>query len=330
MIKENVWTSLENESFERTGLLRRRLLASSIHEVFAVIELPSRERQLVLMVPNNQVSGLKLEQTEVVRLEVVAASGTSDCELRFKLLDQDAIGVFAAFCGDLLAELSSVDKKQDGFQTVYSRYLLWRRLLGPASRKGLSRPQQQGLVGELLMLRELLEGGNPIEVVGAWFGPLSGTTDFVFSGNGIEVKTVASHAPEIVRISSETQLSLVGLESLTLCVYVLMVRENGSGATLTEVVREVRSMLSGLSAAEFEKRLIAVGFHDAHSENYSTINYSVVQRRAFSIVEGFPSIRRESLQSGIGNVSYDLALDACSSFAIPGVNSFVEILGDFK
>jgi hypothetical protein len=330
MLSENVWSELEQGESNRDGELRRRLLTSSNHEVFAVVVFPSRERQLVLQIVDEQALGLRLEQSQIVRLELVQVLGLKIHELRFRLLASDATSVFTAFCSDLIEQLSRVDNRADGLGVLYSRYLLWRRLLVPAADQGLTRPQQQGLYGELLMLKELMSGNNHMAVVDAWFGPLSGTTDFVSSGCGLEVKTVASHAPEIVRISSETQLSLVGLQSLKLCVYILVVRDNGAGNSLPELVDEIRSQTNRVAISELEMKLISAGYHDIHREIYSRVSYSLVERRSFSVVDGFPSIRSETLQRGIGNVSYDLSLDACAPFAETKVDSFTDALGEIR
>lgn len=328
MIEESLWDELERGADERAGELRRRLLPSSRHEVFAVLLLPSRERQLALKVSVDHVRDLALEQSHVVKLEFVNSDSGGSKELRFRLLTGDAEGVFTAFCGDLVSQLLTVRAADAGFDVIYSRYLLWRRLLGPAAREGLSRPQQQGLFGELMMLKELLEKNRHLEVISAWQGPFSSTTDFIHSSHGLEVKTVASHAPGVVRISSESQLSLVGLATLRLCIYSLVVRQNGSGDSLPELISNIRAVLAGVSRTEFERRLIASGYHDVHRELYVGTKYSVIGRESFVVSERFPSLRREELPDGVGNVSYDLSLDACESFREKINESFSDILGD--
>lgn len=309
-----LWTSLESENLNIDGVVRRRVLADSPHDVFIAVVLPGRHRQLIFHSPSGDLLSWRLDETQVVKPEIAQVEGSAEYELRFVLTDPEAAGVFTAFCNDLVDQLTEVRRREDGARNVYERYKLWRRLLGTASRVGLNRLQQQGLFGELELLREVIPHSGQEAGVNAWHGPMADTTDFIFGRFGLEVKTASSKAPEIVRISSEKQLSTVGLSALFLCVYVLVVREEGTGMSLPDAVHALRASITGYARVEFEKRLIEAGYTDAHRTMYESTKYTVLERKTFSVDEGFPSIVQEKLPSGIGNVSYSLSLDACSSF----------------
>lgn len=309
-----LWTSLESENHYVDGVVRRRVLADSPHDVFIAVVLPGRHRQLIFVSSSTELLSWRLDESQVVKPEVVQVAGSTEYELRFVLTDPDAAGVFTAFCNDLLVQLSELKNRDAGARIVYERFRLWRRLLGNASKLGLNRLQQQGLFGELELLREVIPHAGCGIGVDAWHGPMGDTTDFVLGGIGIEVKTASSKAPEIVRISSEKQLSIVGLSSIFLCVYVLVAREEGTGKSLPDAVQDLRNAITGFARVEFENRLIQAGYSDEHCAMYESTKYSVLERKMFAVNEGFPSIVQEELPSGVGNVSYSLSLDACTSF----------------
>jgi hypothetical protein len=311
-----LWASLESESNNVEGVLRRRILADTPHDTFVAVVLPGRQRQLIFRTPSAELAAWRLDETQIVKPEVIRLENSAEHELRFVLTEPEAGGVFTAFCNDLIDQLRVVQDREDGVKAVYQRYKLWRRLLGTANRDGLDRLQQQGLFGELQLLIDATSNVSHDKAVNAWNGPMADTTDFVFGGYGIEVKTASSKAPEIVKISSEKQLSSIGLTQLLLCVYVLVVREEGIGMSLPNAVESLRSIFSGYARFEFERRLIEAGYTDAHSSKYEQTKYTVLERKLYSVESGFPSIVQELLPSGVGNVSYSLSLDACAAFRI--------------
>jgi hypothetical protein len=325
-IDSALWASLESENRDVEGVTRRRILADTPHDTFVAVLLPGRQRQLIIRTPSSDVRAWRLDVTQIVKPEVVRVENSDEYELRFVLTDPGDGGVFTSFCNDLIDQLREVKDRKDGVMVVYQRYKLWRRLLGSAGREGLNRLQQQGLFGELQLLIDATSHLSQVDAVNAWNGPMADTTDFVLGSYGIEVKTASSKAPEIVRISSEKQLSSIGLSHLFLCVYVLVVRDDGTGASLPTTVENLRSKFSGYARVEFERRLLEAGYTDAHAEKYKKTKYTVVERKLYQVEAGFPSLVQEQLPSGVGNVSYSLSLDACSDFRL---SNDVEIFSRF-
>jgi hypothetical protein len=237
---------------------------------------------------------------------------------RFEILETDPRfhPVFSALCADLLDSLvSTSDAPVSPTNLWVARINRWRNCFALAP-EGLSKAAQTGMFGELYVLRLLLEYGIPSDkAVAGWRGPYQAHQDFQIDGWAIEVKTSRQAQPADIRISSELQLDCPG--PLALVHVAVDVRHDGPGQSLVGVIGELRERLHSNEMAfpAFEEALIEGGYLDVHAARY-TDKFSVRFMDTFVVREGFPRIVEADLPSGIGNVSYDLALAACVSHGV--------------
>lgn len=318
MIDENLWCNLEENIPRDSGRVIRRVLVEKPHEVFIALTFPDLNRELVIRCPRVEAFKIPDLDSRIVHIEYLKVQDAEEFEIRIVLVSNDAKEVFTSLCNDLVSQLLSTDSRIEGCQKILERFRLWKHLLSPDGLSGLSRMEQQGLVGELTFLLDLLKIRADDEVVSAWVGPGGDSTDFVYQSWGIEVKTSSRLSPAMIRISSERQLSSIGLSSLYLVTYLMRSREDGSGVSLADLVEEIRRILPPEARDHFEGKLLEAKYLDIHKTQYQRRAYEVVQERLFAVSPGFPALVQEELPPGIGRVSYDLALDACTDFERTG------------
>ena len=230
--------------------------------------------------------------------------------------------VIESICNDLL----NLNEYKYMLYKLQRNLERWKSFFSNHGREGLSLEAQQGLFGELLILRELLENdlGN-FSVLDNWIGPEKDPNDFRKFGVALEIKTITSKKHYKVYINNEQQLDDSGLNNLFLLAVIL--RKIDSGETLKELIDSVRKVLINdqYYLRIFEEKLFLVGYLDNQSHLY-TIGYVFQELLSFEVKEGFPRILSGELHNGVGDLKYSIFLAACDKYKV----GFKEILNRFK
>ena len=118
-----------------------------------------------------------------------------------------------------------------------------------------------------------------------------------------------------VYIAGERQLDERGFPALYLCV-LLLEKVRTAGISLPElVVPLLREQLKEERArGTFEEKLLSFGCLDVHFARYDQ-RYLFHRIRAFAVTTGFPRMQ-PPLPDGVGDLTYSIALSACSSFEV--------------
>jgi hypothetical protein len=154
--------------------------------------------------------------------------------------------------GDLNPEfdelINDVLENLDGSSTPAATTLRtinrWRRLFGAKATRGLSVQARRGLFAELMLLRTLLTC-QPTVDVSAWTGPLRQPHDFELPRRCIEVKAVGRRN-DAVTIHGLDQLA--SHDGRPLDLVVMTVVDDPAGATLAEIIDEIKTMTPNLPA----------------------------------------------------------------------------------
>lgn len=185
----------------------------------------------------------------------------------------------------------------------------WQVFMG-RSKIGLSRSEEIGLLGELLVLRELLDSSLSFdETLQAWKGPLHGLHDFEFSDGAIEVKSsVSNDYGVVVDVFDASQFdpSVVG----SLYLVAIQLAHDKGGISLPKLITQIKQILSssGSALSHFEHKLAYTGYRDEDSDKYE-LAVNIVDIKRIFVDEDFPSIRRAKIPNGIFNVRYSIDLD---------------------
>jgi hypothetical protein len=223
--------------------------------------------------------------------------------------------VFTAVAENLLTELSRSIDERDAVTRLVQRLHHWQTFMKNRGLEGMSRNEQLGLYGELIVLREfvLANTSAPIAIT-AWKGYERAAHDFQLTNGSLEVKTTGSDSPHSFHVSNLTQLDSSQDNPLYLS-YVETEVSSGGDQSLPELVESIRINLDPGSAIKFDEGLIEAGYIDIHTEKYQENKYSLRRIRFFEISEDFPKIRHSVIPDGVENVRYEVALATCSKFS---------------
>lgn len=240
--------------------------------------------------------------------------------LVFRLLDSAHRDIFYRLCQDIMEGASTADAEQEACEIAIQRTWRWHHLLRGGGDGRLSNEEQKGLIGELLVLEKyLLTNLSTRDSLHAWQGPLGATKDFEVGRTCIEAKARKGSAVPYVRINSEFQLDIDGIDHLFLFVVDLdrATEDMENGESLTTTARRIRAIIEehGDSLEIYEERLQAAGFQWFH--DYSTDLWVEGRKRLHEVTASFPAIRAADIQSGIANVTYAIGLLECEDFLVP-------------
>lgn len=197
-----------------------------------------------------------------------------------------------------------------------------------ASRSRLTEEKMLGLLGELLLLRHVIESVGEKAAIESWLGPHAEEHDFGFPDFDAEVKTTKSEQ-RVHMIGSETQLEASpGTPLYLISVQVTRAGTAAHGFTLPSLIVDVRQRLNN-ARRTFDAALEGLGWRDADADLYQVRYQLRSTPRAYLIDDRFPAITSARLDSVVpqrtlvSGVSYRVNVTELDHAAIS------EPLGDF-
>lgn len=231
------------------------------------------------------------------------------------LKERSQVEIFETLCRDVVEAGEASADRDEALTRALQRTRRWYHLLRGGKTNGLSVEEQQGLVGELAFLRELVSAFGPDTAIEAWTGPTGSAKDFELIGSCVELKTRRVAAKPFVTISSEDQLSDV--EGSYLCLRVVNVASAilPEGQSLHDHVRITAEMFEQEGAAyeAWEETLYSTGYDPEN--DYDDRRWLLGDATDYNVRDGFPRISTP-LTPGLENVRYAIALDACEPFKL--------------
>ena len=221
-----------------------------------------------------------------------------------------SLELFGAMVADVvnaMAHESGADE-QRLLRIFLGRIRAWQEFM----RKGaqaLSPEAEIGLIGELTLLRAIIEAGAPqAQAIESWVGPLDGVQDFEIGAGAMEVKATLSAAGFPAKIGSLEQLDDSTRQPLF--VAAARMRQTDSGLSLPEFVEAMRMAIKGDAEAErlLSERLLAAGYFDAHADRYPR-RFALAGIRVVEVGEGFPRLTSGTAPAGIMRAMYEIDLD---------------------
>lgn len=221
-----------------------------------------------------------------------------------------ALDIFASMADDILGLLDRFGDLPAAvlMEKFIQRVVAWQLFMASPGGRSLSLDAQTGLFGELMFLSQLLDRGMQASyAVSAWDGPLHGAQDFSFGEVSIEVKSSAAKEGFIAKINSLEQLD--DSDGNPLFLIALRLEEQPGSLRLPELIANLRHrFLLAHSLNSFDGRLRAVGYDDAHADEYNR-SLALTEMRAFRIEPGFPRLFSGNIPSGVRRGSYEIEID---------------------
>lgn len=302
------WKSLKQENFIQPGYYERRIFSDSDHSLFAGISRPSNLFQLDLAVSMKNAARIADEETKGFRLSRAQSPSENKIRLRLELTDISYGDLFLVVSSDILMQILKLKGEQKAVEAFRHRLDHWIRFMKVSGPDGLSRMQQIGLFGELLVLKTLFKiSDQPESILISWQGPKGGNQDFVHKDCAIEVKTTEVNEPTRVNISNELQLDNYGFTHLILC-HISVDERIGSGTSLPNLVDEISGMLDSHLIALFMDYLMEAGYHDIQRHLYADSGFIERSRNYYEITDNFPRVTPKDLRVGVSKVRYQIDL----------------------
>lgn len=236
--------------------------------------------------------------------------------LAIRRMQSGSPDLFSRMAADLLDVLGRLEGASEPLlvKTLMQRVRAWQDFMSRSSMEKLSNEEEIGLVGELQLLRELLQSGaEPALVVNAWQGPLDGIHDFLSSTSAIEVKATLASGGFKVRISSLEQLDSLVFENIHLFAVRLVLDEKGM--TLPEYISSVYDLVGPSDIPDLESRILAAGFRFGTEDLY-TRKFSVEERLMFGVGPDFPRLSRANVPVQVIEANYVLDIDQMRNTAV--------------
>ncbi len=209
------------------------------------------------------------------------------------------VDIFLRLCNDLITCTRKVKGNRDALEVLYARLKRWKAFLSGKPRKLLTAQEVQGLFAELCFIDKYIDNNciDPATLISGWEGPLSKPHDFILGNVAIEIKSIAGSQKNIVRISSENQLT-THLDSLYLHVYYLAeYHESSTGHSLNSLVNLIRQKITHSDLLdEFDSKLSEAGYIELH--DYDSPYYSVMQEKHLEWERGSPRLHQIQFQKG--------------------------------
>jgi hypothetical protein len=216
----------------------------------------------------------------------------------------DVREIYEVLAVDLLSVAAASPQAEIAVHEIIRRLGSWQACLR-ARRQGLTREEQAGLLGELVLMEYAAPHIGWASSISCWCGPNPGIHDFEGAGVAIEVKTSVG-VSHIVRISRLDQLDNQGLTNLVLVRVKL--HEAADGSSLPDAVGRVRRALADdhNSALDFEDKLMHAGYLDADAELYGQTRTVLDELHGFHVSQGFPRLTAGTVSSAIVEAVYSL------------------------
>jgi hypothetical protein len=228
-----------------------------------------------------------------------------------------SLDLFAAMVADVAHAMDAEPGADERrlLRVFLGRIRAWQEFMRKGAQS-LSPEAEIGLVGELTLLRGIIDAGVPMAAaIESWVGPLDGVRDFELGTGSIEVKATLSAAGFPAKIGSLEQLDDSVRQPLFLAGARL--RQTQTGQSLPELVAEMRDVAAGEAEAVrlLSERLIAAGYFDAHADRYIR-RFTLIDVRVVEVKDDFPRLTLGSVPLGVTKASYEIDLDKAAGPSI--------------
>lgn len=306
------WSSLTSADTE-PGWQAISLPPAGVLQVRAGRRSPDNTEAVLVGFPTARLPAAeKLPEGQGFAVERADPEGSGKLWLALTRKSTGSAELFAAMACDVVGALD------DAVSASTDEIKLLRILLGRVGawqefmRKGtqaLSAETEIGLIGELTVLRAIIDAGVPSALaIESWVGPLDGVQDFELGTGALEVKTTLSATGFPAKIGSLEQLDDSTRQPLFMAGARL--RQTESGQNLPAFVEALNLTIRGVAEAErlLTERLLAAGYIDAHAGRYPR-RFELSGIRVIEVSQDFPRLTSGNVSTGIKRATYEIDLD---------------------
>lgn len=308
------WKRLRNSGVAETALEIPSLstgVETGYGPVRFALGLEGQPRLLVPCGPGTTLATNRPDGKLSVTLSRLTHAGRATMFIDIMNTDRGLDPVFAEIADEILHRISNSTAPLGAVEGTIADF---RELLREAGDQSVADSKIYGLIGELVVLRNLAQ--ITPAAVEAWTGPYDQRHDFRRRKNALEVKTSSRADATTISISSCEQLSEPVGGSLTL-VHLRVERADKGDLFVAGLVSDI--LACGVAKMSLEKGLAAVGCLNPSSPEWNRIRCDLEGLAAYRVGPGFPRITaaqfpKEQLPEGIKSIVYTIDLRAAQRF----------------
>jgi Putative PD-(D/E)XK family member, (DUF4420) len=219
---------------------------------------------------------------------------------------------FLSFCEDILADLEQGELPEDAVRRTCLR---WQRFWEEDDSETPSLPWLLGLLGELSVLKTLVDAGGS-SAVAAWVGPDAAEHDFqAGTAAALEVKTTLTLPPVITCGLAQLDPGPIGILALAV---IHARRQDDAATSLPTLIAEIEACLSGDEEAldDLLAKLARAGYRRHLGASYAAYCFALASPVYYLVNETFPRMThasfKEPLDARVHRVSYQVELTGLS------------------
>lgn len=227
-------------------------------------------------------------------------------QLEFSLMDKLFEELFYKFCEDIvLASQNSL--KERAIEDIVNRWNAWKTMFQNANNEVLSDIIIQGLIGELLFIKNYMIPKYGFEqAITSWEGPIGGHKDFVIANTWYEVKT-CSFSSDTVKISSLEQLDSINVGYLKITRIEKTNETDATAVNLNMIVEEIKEKILSVDTLKlYYEKLSNLKYN--YNALYDKITFKIGTEELFEVNEKFPCIRRKEIPAQVQSIQYELRI----------------------
>ena len=282
--------------------------------VFAIDVITKRREFFVRL--NSQPDPVQFPKWHGISIDLakLPVYGDERCYVRFIQLPESVDYIFDIVVEDLRQAVEKTASIETCLPTILSILAKWKRFFQSERPLVMPDDMQEGLFGELIFLRLMIENIGT-KAVKSWVGSERETHDFYFLNHAVEVKTTSRKEPYSFQISSEYQLDESDVSGMLFLYAMALRKSKQSGMRIPELISAIRDELIGdVNMLDlFNDKILRYGFIDGTEELY-TLSFSIRDHYVFEIGDRFPRIIRSMFQQGVAKVSYEILASQCLPF----------------
>ncbi len=288
------------EAKTRFGPLRLALGGSG--EARLLVPIDPRDRI------NKELGGKSLD----IQDKSYLVGGKNTRFLDLVCLENNLEAVFGEVVSDILRR---VNEREIPLKAVEESLKEFRNLL-KISRLEITREKVTGLLGELMLLRQLM--GYRADAWKTWLGPEGGRHDFTSGQTALESKASVRTQKPVIEITSLDQLEPPNGGSLYLVHHIFESNPVGN----LDVPSIAEELLEKAGRPERFEELIGMGgYLKEDKEIWKKYRFNLYQIMTYQISDSFPKLtinafREGNPKEGISHIRYMLDLSVAREFAV--------------
>lgn len=236
-----------------------------------------------------------------------------DWALTFRLNNSRFQPMFQSLYDDICDRLYDV-APDDAGKIMVDVYNEWRNAFSTKSI-GLSEKEIQGLIGEMVVIRDVLSSlYDPKTILDSWMLEDYGKQDFIFRDTWFEVKSILI-GRESIHISSVEQLDCTNNDGFLEVVRLKRTSINDrNNITINSLIADLYILFSkGGCGSEF---MFSMSQLNLPCDDYNRYSYGIISLDQYSVNDEFPYIKRSDLDAAVGCVEYELSLHSLVKYLV--------------